>query len=292
MQPSIRELKPTEHMLGTMAAVAGSAFGAEYSQLQIERNWKLSHQDSTFFGAFVDEELVAFVGFLAHSGFGARNGNLNGVKLFQACHVSTKEEFKGRGLFSKIVEHALRNLAGDFVIGFPNSIAEPIWLNRFKFKLTPLRRIWMNLSTPHLFFAFRKLEPARKHKGLIGANEREVAFWKNRERAGEVISIENSGNFIWGRILEKQAGFLKVKYFGVGGVSVGDPMKLADAFLALREACDVHLAQIICTETSPLCSAARFSLHGRRTEPLIWFPLRGSDPDVEFDISIGIKDVF
>jgi hypothetical protein len=286
-----RELRLTKETLVAMTSVAASAFGGAYSQEQIEKNWTLSHPDSVFFGAFQGESLVSFVGFLAHSARAESEGLTRSMKLFQACHVSTRADFKGRGLFPRIVAHALSHLDGDYIIGFPNAVAQPIWLNKFHFNLTRLRRIWVNLLAPQLHFDPRKLTRRDLSATLIRADENAIAAWKSLEHEGEVIRVETAGNLIWGRISEKPVGVMTIKFFVVGGASIENPDRLCDALVELRRATRTAFARFICTDTSPLCSAATFSLPGDNTEPLIWAPLGDAPKRVDFDISNGIKDV-
>jgi hypothetical protein len=287
MEFETRELRQTMETLAAMTSVAVSAFGAAYSQEQIEKNWTLSHPDSVFFGAFQGETLVSFVGFLAHSARAETAGLTRPMKLFQACHVSTRADFKGRGLFPKVVTHALAHLDGDYIIGFPNAVAKPIWLNKFHFNLTPLRRIWVNLLAPQLHFDPRKLTRKDSNATLIRADENALAAWKSLEHEGEVVCVETAGNLV----SERPVGVMTVKFFVVGGAAIENPDRLFDTLVELRRASRTSFARFICTDTSPLCSAATFSLRGDNTEPLIWLPLGNAPKTVEFDISNGIKDV-
>jgi hypothetical protein len=284
---STREIVQSDEVLKEMHAVGMRVFGDDFPSKLIGNNWSLCSTKTKFYGAYHGDSLVSFVGFLAHS------ATMNNAELtmFQACHVATERQFQGKGLFSKIVAHAISRLDGDFIIGFPNSVAEPIWVKRFNFNLVPLRRIWINLAVPDIFIDRTKYALASREKWLVRSDERAVAAWKTLEHPGEIITIETFRNFVWGRVVVRKFGLIKMKVFLVGGLSIDNPRGIAGLLKDVRRKTGVSAAQMICTETSPLCAAARFTLHGKRTEPLIWLPIKQKEFNARFDLHIGIKDV-
>jgi GNAT superfamily N-acetyltransferase len=290
MQPTLIEMDRNDLSIERITRAGKIVFGDEYSESLVRSNWINSHPKTKFYGFFVGEELVSTVAFIAH----AAEIDRRAILLYQACHVITLPEHQGKGYFSKIVAHAIAHLDGEFIIGFPNTVAEPIWVKKLAFHLEPLRRIWAPVFVSSRIFNSRIYAAECNNPFLVRVDERAISEWKKLEHPNQIESFEENGNYIWGREILKRIGFMSVRVFLVGGISMREPSALSQflkSFFARRR---VKFVQFICAKNSPISRSARVSLHGDRTEPLIWLPLRPERLDmssIKFDLHNSIKDV-
>ena len=137
----IRSIKLDGSIPSGMCEVAQQCFGEDFINRNIlQTTWRNSPSGTRVYAAYENNELLAFNFFLAHRAIIGGASKL----VFQSCHSGTGTSARGRGLFSKIINHAKVELAleGDYIVGFPNDKSQPIFVNRLGFKVVPLTRVY------------------------------------------------------------------------------------------------------------------------------------------------------
>lgn len=102
---------------------------------------------TTLYGVTDGSDLVAANCFLAHS---VERGGVTAV-AYQSCMSGTRKSHLGRGLFSRLIEHAkvdLKARGGAFIFGFPNSNSEPIFIKKLGFSVSPVWPVYFSRFTP------------------------------------------------------------------------------------------------------------------------------------------------
>lgn len=288
---AIRKLTLTPETAARMSAIGRACFGPHYSEKLFLANWTLGHPETAFFGAFAGDELIAFNGFLAHRVLIRGGAEL----VFQSCHSATDPAHRGKGLFTSIIDHAKTALKdrGHYIIGYPNNQSGPIFLNRLAFRLAPVTRVLAPCykASTSLFDPDLYLE-ALDDPLMIRFDQHAAADWKSAEVPGSIVECNYLTNFLWGCLVRKRLPIGSVSLFVVGGCEINKPQLFGRTLAEVGRKSGATLARFVCTKDSPIARASRWRLSGRRTEPLIWFPLRDAAPAVKFDAHTGVKDVF
>lgn len=290
----IRDLKYSDGISLGMIEVAQQCFGNDFVEKGIlHKTWGNSPPDTRVFAAYENNELLAFNFFLAHRAI------IGGVSrlVFQSCHSGTGTSARGRGLFSKIINHAKVELApyGDYIVGFPNDKSQPIFVNKLGFKVIPLTRIYAPCtpaSLSVLLFDVSAYERARADQSLVRIDQYAAADWKHAEHPGGIIKFEYATNLIWGRPFERTALGRKLILFDAGGCELNKPLLLKETLESLRRKHGVGAVRFVCSSDSLLGQAWRWQFGGDKTEPLIWFPLNDGLGAPKFDVHTGLKDVY
>ena len=291
---SIRDLKYSAGISLDMIEIAQQCFGKDFVEKELlHKTWCNSPPNSRVFAAYENNELLAFNFFLAHRAI------IGGVSrlVFQSCHSSTGASARGRGLFSKIINHAKIELAldGDYIVGFPNHKSQPIFVNKLGFKVIPLTRIYApctSASLSMLMFNVDAYNRARADQSLVRIDQYALADWKQAEHPDGIIRFEFEKNLIWGRCCERIVLGRTLTLFDAGGCDLSKPFLLKETLMRLRHMYGVDAVRFVCTNDSLLGQAWRWKLDGDNTEPLIWFPLKEGEGIPKFDVHSGLKDVY
>lgn len=290
----IRDLKLSGDTLGKMNEVGNLCFGEGCAANNlISKNWQLSGPNSRFFGAYEDDKLVAFNGFTAHRIL--RGGTVR--LMFQSCHSATHPASRGRGLLTKIINHAKTALAenGDYIIGFPNEKSEPIFLTKLNFQRVGMTRVYapcFPARVSALLFESDAYAQAISDGSMIRIDQHAAASWKESEHPKEIVQHEYLTNFIWGRMTSRRKLGSTVRMLDAGGCELNKPWLLLETLSSLRRACGVSVVRFVCANNSALGQSWRWQFKGDKTEPLIWYALRDGLGAPKFDAHIGIKDVY
>lgn len=277
-----------------MCEVAQQCFGEDFIKRQIlQTTWRNSPSGTRVYAAYENNQLLAFNFFLAHRAI------IGGVSrlIFQSCHSGTGASARGRGLFSKIINHAKVELAshGDYIVGFPNDKSQPIFVNKLGFKVIPLTRIYAPCtpaSLSGLLLDVSAFDRARTDQSLVRIDQYAAADWKQAEHPGGIIRFEFGTNLIWGRTFERTLLGRKLILFDAGGCELNKPLLLKETLESLRRKHGVGAVRFVCSSDSLLGQAWRWQFGGDKTEPLIWFPLNDGLGTPKFDIHTGLKDVY
>jgi hypothetical protein len=279
----IKALTRNDSTLSAMIRIGTECFGEKYGGDQLLSNWSNSDERTTFFGVFEDERLLAFNGFIAHPAYSGGKQRL----LFQSCHSATDPEYRGQGLFSKIIEHAKQSLQGDYIVGYPNPQSHPIFVNRLGFEQEPQLSLWLSTIGAGLSYSAKRLADALADTKLCTINQREVARWKAVENPGAIVQFEFEGNFIWGRIRERKLGPIAIRYLDAGGCEAANVESFSSTLHKLGSALSVRAVRLLVTQTSSFAQAAKI----KRALPgtFIWHRLHNA-PEARFDAFRGMAD--
>jgi GNAT superfamily N-acetyltransferase len=282
----IRTLEANEHTLSRMMEIGHACFD-DYSLDLLTRNWRCSDARTCFLGAFDNDRLIAFNGFLAHP------ARLRGkdLLLFQSCHSATDPAFRGQGLFTKLISHALKTLDGDYLVGFPNDQSGPIFTGRLKFHSQELVRVWLPCLAPRIFAPIL-VRRRIKEEDLCEPDECAAAAWKEAEYPGEILTAAMAGNFIWGRIVRRSIAGWSFRVFEAGGIDLQNSGAFPALLATIAKQHRAIAVQIICTPDSPAAKVSRTTIAAPNTEPWIWHPLKDRPGEMRFAANIGLKDIW
>ncbi|MFY2763017.1 GNAT family N-acetyltransferase [Arenimonas sp. MALMAid1274] len=293
MDFEIREMPRTEAEVLQVFDVCRSAF----PNIHLDRfrsNWLSSSDLSTFFGAYSEGRLVAVNGFIAHRIL------LDGCRrqAFQSCWSATAPDFRGKGLFTKIINHAKGALAGRaaFIFGFPNHLSGPIFTGKLGFQEVAMARAVFATRGPRAMLqqqlACGRYQDALSSSSLVKFDQYENAAWKRQEYGPALIEFEHNTNYMWGTVATRNVGGAEVKVLLVGGCEINKPRLFGELMRAVGRKGGISLARIVCSRKSLLATSARFVLSGSRTEPFIHFPVDVATDRLQFDAYTGLKDVY
>jgi Acetyltransferase (GNAT) domain len=259
----------------------------------LEMTWKHRPEKSVILSAYEKGIPLSMTLFLAHP---ATVGGEKAI-IYQACFTCTSRAARGRGLFSVIVEHAKRELAetGTYIVGFPNKIAEPIWVGRHDFRLRRLTRMYVPCSKliASLMLSHDAYDSVTGAKTLVKADQYALARWKLAEYPDDVKLLEYEGSLIWGRVIKRKVfGSAAVKMFDAGGADFPNPTSFAQMIRELGRKYSTAIVRFVCCMESALGVSCRPHVRADDVEPLIWFPLKTNLVDPQFDIHNGLKDVY
>ncbi|MFV0280806.1 MAG: GNAT family N-acetyltransferase [Rhodoblastus sp.] len=288
MATEVIELQYSDASLAEMFEVGRAAFGHSYNIEQLQNNWRLGDDRTTFYGIVTDGKLIAFNGFMAHA---ARRGD-RPLVLFQSGHSATHPDHRRKGLFQKLINHAKSSLDGDYIVGFPNDKSKPIFVEKLGFSLAAMRRVWLPCFGSRYFLNARQYISSVRAADMIHPDEAALAKWKWAEHERDVFSVEEDSAIIWGRLTTRRIGITKFRVLVVGGFQAPNVDILSSLLMRVSVDYGARFAQFIVCIDSPIVSSARISLSGDKTEPFIWFPLRESPPSVSFAACVGMKDAY
>lgn len=289
----IREIDRSEQSLLQVFDVCRDSFES-VNIAKLTTNWLSSHPESTFIGAYFGSELAAVNGFLAHPVL------IDGVRgmAFQSCWSATRSSFRGKGLFTKIINTAKSLLSGrgQFIFGFPNEVSGPIFTGKLGFRMTPMRRVVMGARggaalLGHQISASRLYESLSEPL-LVRFDQHACAAWKVAEHGERLVQVEHNTNFLWGIRSQRRILGSDVSTLLVGGCEINKPKLMGRLIQQAYRASGALLLRFVCAEGSAIANAGRFVVSGSRTEPFIHFPLSNELGGIRFDAHVGLKDVF
>jgi hypothetical protein len=296
MEFKVRELQRNEKSMRGVVEICSQSFGgmADNQLKRLRTNWFDSSPESVFFGAFIGEKLVAVNGFIAHVML------VNGQRgiAYQSCWSATLQEFRGNGLFSKIIEYAKFTFRGSaaFIFGFPNKVSGPIFVGKLGFREIPIvRAVFMTRGPVALLqsqisssVCFRLLADAN----LVKFDQWQNSDWKRFEHGADLVEVEHNTNYLWGTVAVRSVAGVKVRVLIAGGCEINKPLLFGELLRAAAKSANISFIRIATTRGGVLSGAARFVLSGDRTEPFIYYPIDIDADGLCFDAFTGLKDVF
>jgi hypothetical protein len=287
------ELPRDEATLQAVYGVCVSVFpGITLEKLR--SNWWLSNPRSTFFGIHEGGALVAVNGFLAHT---ILQGGVRGT-AYQSCWSATLPGHRGRGHFSRIIEHAKQALRGRaaFLCGFPNSVSGPIFTGRLGFRRYPMARVVALARGPARILQ-AQLDVDRYYRAvdadhMVKFDQRECAGWKSHEHPS-LVEVEHNTNFLWGKLATRRLAGLPVHTLLVGGCEINKPHLFGRLLQVTRERTGASMLRFVGTRDGVVSSSAPLVLDAKKTEPFIALGLDTAlREETHFDVHTGLKDVF
>ncbi len=250
-------------------------------------------QRTVGYGIYEASDLVAVNCFIPHS---VHRSGTTGV-AYQSCMSATREDQKGKGCFSRIIDFAKADLHekdAAFIFGFPNANSGPIFVEKLGFSLSP------NIST----LAFRspfgllgaydgeRLSEALASEVLVTFDYREAAMWKAQCADGQIFEHEALTNYLFGKVTRKKMLGLPINLLVVGGVEVNKPYQINRFFARALKAANCHALRIVSNTAGPLAQAARIRRGSDLTEPMIASSLGWEVNARDLEALGGLKDVY
>lgn len=254
--------------------------------------------ESVLYGAFSpeDDSLIGVNGFIAHSVH--RNG-VTGL-AYQSCISATNPDYKGKGAFSAIINHAKQSLAargGAFIFGYPNSKSGPIFTGKLGFSLAQAGLVYMTGMGEQQFPGFKVdadvLARQLDARSLVQFDARETAVWKSRFASKpKVVELDLFTNYAFGRVVTRKLGFVNLRILSIGGYEINKPEIFPKLLLRLKKQAGAHVVRVVTQGHTPLFQSAQHRRVTETSEPLIVFPLGWQVSAADVDACTGLKDVF
>jgi GNAT superfamily N-acetyltransferase len=249
---------------------------------------------STYMGAFVGEELVSFVGFMAAD---MRLGH----EPLKASHVgwaATHPDHRRKGLFLKIVRESLDHMRGHGVklaIGFPNEISHRLLVEHVGFFTVPMQKV----RHPLFPLVVRTLTKGQLPEapftapGVYSQNDRELIDLKTREYGDAIQVFEVGENLVWGLERTRSWKGLRIPYFEVGGLTLVERRMVYPLLSQISRATRARYIEIVGTATNTYFDMFRFARPAPLASPFIALNL-DCDATVEshFNVFAGLMDAF
>lgn len=245
------------------------------------------------YGVYEHSQLIAFNCFIAHS---VHRGGMLGI-AYQSCLTVTRQDHKGKGLFSKIINFAktdLKHKGGAFIFGFPNMNSGPIFVNKLGFSLSKnISSIIIKLPIGSLgTLNTKKLLQNLNSEELITFDYRETAIWKKNSLESSFFEYDNLTNYIFGSIVTRKIGGKNLKILAVGGVEINKPYQINSFLLDAIRKSESDLLRIVSNISGPISKSSLITRGKHSTEPLITYSLNW-DVDASFvEAMTGLKDVY
>jgi hypothetical protein len=282
------DIRPLDRDLATLEAmerVGLACFGSGYvEESRLTRKWASGGDGTIFLGAFEGERLAGYIGFIPYDGWLGEQPKI----VFQAIQGGTDPEFRGRGVFSKIASRAMELLPGDYMIGYPNDQALPVWRERMRFHIVPQVRLWFPCRIALPLIDVEALESGFGDGGLCRVDQRSAARVK-KDEGHATLEHEAAGNYVWGRVRSRSLGPVNLKFFDGGGCDIREPRGFGELLRSLGKAAGVSAVRFVCTRSSPLAKGARFSLP-LKNSMFIWQSLRPNCGCTAFEAFSGVAD--
>ncbi|MFP8781167.1 hypothetical protein [Hydrogenophaga sp. RWCD_12] len=254
--------------------------------------------ETVLFGVYSPEDgsLVGVNGFVAHS---VHRDGVTGI-AYQSCISATNPDFKGKGTFSAIINHAKAALAeagGAFIFGYPNSKSGPIFTGKLGFTLAEVGLVYVagvgDWPVPGYGINTDVLAKEAELRKCVQFDARETALWKSQFAAKpKVVELDMFTNYAFGRVVERRVGPLKIRMLSVGGYEINKPEIFPKLLLRLREKAGANVVRVVTPGHTPLFLAAHKHRLTDTSEPLIVFPLNWQVSASDVDACTGLKDVF
>lgn len=219
------------------------------------------------------------------------------VMLYQSGLSATLKSWRGKGVFVNIQLHAqevLRNMGATAIVGFPAiDTSLPIFRDKLKFRVDPL----VKLNIPVALMG-RYLNPDPDSVELYKPTafypiEQDLLCWKKGFHGSTIQHYEHYHNWVWGRVLNRKVGPLKLKFFSVGGLSVYNPLQLKGLLKKVARQSGVHIIQLVVHENHPLIPLFKGFQPAPKAEPWIVKDLQEQSASSNcYHICLGIKDAY
>ena len=237
-------------------------------------------------GAFHDDELTGFLGCTPHRFIyhGAQ------VLLYQPAWAVTSAAWRGKGIFTSLIQHAKEILKKDGAGGMfasPNPKSGPVFTGPLGFNKLGALRIGMVLAT----WGIRKNGHPMPKSDSLSAQDEDLFAWQGRRLGTNNIKLvkDNDGNQLWARKRSLRKLGITIPYWLVGGVSTYDPAILKGLLKQLK---GPALRLFFYTDQSASASLFRFSRLSKGNY-LVWKSYGNGLPDApSFNCMMGVFDHF
>ncbi len=293
MSYTIRELdydSPGEQQQAVDVANEALGLGIDWPGIELWIQTRAT-RPRVILGAYEGDRLVALNAFIAHDLM--HRGAL--VPCYQSCWTATAREHRGKGLFSRIVNHAKEQFrAGGIglLFGFPNEQSAPIFHTTLGFRSLGG---FFHVRIPNLPGAVRLAvrSPSRGEwlltQGGYGQNDAQLVEHKRRKLGARFAEFEQEGNYLWGRVSSARG----LRVLEVGGVILNDPCFLAATIEGALRAQRAHFVRLLPHVSSLFSRFFRYGEVSPHASHLIVCDLNErADEYTTFNFWNGVIDVF
>lgn len=289
----LKELNFEEQVIA-LQTKAYNRFFANGSIISNTDNLQWSGQKTLHLGAFVGNQIVGYNSSTPHN-FKFGDSQITG---YQSGWAVIDPNFRKRGIFFNLINTAkeiLKEQAGAFIFGFPNSNSEPIFTKKLGFSAQNLNRIDLPASNILLSILLKDLK-VNYEKTIALIEEEQFQFKRSdRVKTGTPIICEGTkGGILWGKSLQKKKFGLDLKLFSVGGFNTNSTEDMKLLLRNIKSTDRPNFYQMVLHPKDPQLSYFTFFNKKPYPEPFILYDLKGSgitasDP---FSFGTGLKDVF
>ena len=288
----IRDDETNKKIIALQRLTFGDSIGIEKLRLNTFTN----KEKTLYLGAFKNNELAGFNGFIAHE----LHHQNKIIDAYQSCWSATHPEHRGKGIFYRIVNEAkqiLKERNGGFIFGFPNANSHPIFIKKLGFYEIPLQKIQVPTFVPKLWksLLLQPIESNYVHPNYdcFIASETQLIELKKQEYGEDIKVYSSYNNSIWGKKRNKTKAGINIPYFSIGGIIVNKPHLLSIVFEQMIRAENVAYIEMIGPSTNSFFNLFKSRRDAPLTEPLIIFDLNiATSKESNFNFLNGIKDVF
>ena len=285
--------KEDKKSLAQINDLINEVFKTNFEIEKLPLNTSTRNKKTIFFGAYYNNDLVAFNAFISHELL----YNSNTVIAYQSCWSATSNKHRKKGLFSMLINHAKENLDGAFIFGFPNGNSSPIFLKKLGFRKIALCKVNIPVRyfpTLSLMYFLKKVDKTYllPIKNCFLTIESELIELKKNEYPDQVKIYSSYNNIVWGKVNKRKYKIGNLTFFSVGGIQINKPHLLHLVFKEIAKKEKLDFIQIISSNNNSMLELFRGVQPASLTEPLIIFDLNKNTNDSHFNLTTGIKDVF
>ncbi len=285
-------IKQVNNLLGNVFGGTSEAILLNKITLNTKTDSKLK---SFYLAAIENNEIIGFLGFIAHDFF--LNGQI--ISCYQACWGATSEQHRGKKIFPNLFNTAKEiqyEKGAGFLFGFPSQNSYPIMINKLGFKETTFTKINI-LNIPFfekIYLNRRDLDKAELEKNAILQNDEQLIKLKEQEFGDDVKIIALNNTRIWGKVISSKKFGMNLKFFSVGGIELENSLDLGDVikkvFSTFNGLVYIQFTFSINHSYLPLFKF----LKPAQTNNLLIYDLNfnTAKENLKFNLMSGVKDVF
>ena len=273
-------------------SLLSNAFGS-FPQGSYDHILTSPRNGSILYGVIEQSEIVAINAFIAHSVHRAGRVGL----AYQSCLSATRDDQKGKGHFSRIIEFAkkdLREQGGAFIFGFPNRNSGPIFVGKLGFTISNNVPCIVVSSSVLPFGSIDKHVLLNELSNSTRAyfDMYETAVWKKYIDSDNFFEYEKLTNYLFGRVVRRSVLGIRMSLLVIGGYEINKPLQVNRFLKGAMRASGASLARMTANSAGPIAKASRFTRSELLTEPTIAFSLNWDIDARDVEACAGLKDVY
>jgi len=216
----------------------------------------------------------------------------NSYTGYQSCWSATHPQYRGKNIFSDIINEAKRMLKAEgagFLYGIANEASNPIFTSKLGFTETPSRVLRM-LNIPFIKGTYFTNETMGSDHHACIINEGQVRDHKLKQFPADVKTVVHNDSWLWGKLLQKKKYGIRWPVFYVGGIHLASERDLKKLVAAVYASHKVAVIQFFSCQTH----TANVLLKGWKKPAMndfIFYNLN-MPAFTHFNIMIGAIDIF
>lgn len=204
-------------------------------------------QKTLFLAAIEDGQIIGCNGFMA-TDFRYNNSVFTS---YQSCWSATHPAHQGKKVFVNIINEAkqiLKDRNAGFIYGVANNNSHPIFTKKLGFKEIPtvMTKVPNIPLVKNYFIIGDSNDISHYSSNSFLPSEEQIIDLKSAVAGQEVIKVNVSDSFIWGKIHTKRiAGGINLKYFYVGGMELKETGHFRELLQKIYSTFHVHYIQVV-----------------------------------------------